>query len=165
MFKLTHTNRSLTEVGIMLKKGLQDELAAQKHNATGRLSRGLKYHTKNNVLNVFASVNYWKAVNNPAFAKTPNYNAIRKWVNVKGISPSYAQAIFKKLKEGRYGQPYVAWTEGNRIRRTNFAGYVANKFSKKVADKLAPSIGVDVANMISKEIKKNNPKTNVAQAF
>ena len=57
------------------------------------------------------------------------------------------------------------WTEGNNLRRTNFAGYVANKFKGEVASKLAPSIGVDVANMIAKQIKKNNPKTNVAKAF
>ena len=57
------------------------------------------------------------------------------------------------------------WTEGNNLRRTNFAGYVANKYKKEVASKLAPSIGVDVANMIAEQIKKNNPKTNVQRAF
>ena len=61
---------------------------------------------------------------------------------------------------------YVVYQEGNAtLRRTNFAGYVANKHSKEVAAKLAPSIGVDVANMISEQIKKNNPKTNVVKAF
>jgi len=165
MIKLTHTNRTLNEVGIMLRKGLQDELKEQKHNATGRLSRGLKYHVKQNVLNVFASVNYWKAVNNPIFAKAPNFNAIQSWIRVKGLNPAYGKAIFRKLNNGNYGKPYVGWTEGNRIRRTNFAGYVANKFKGQVADKLAPSIGVDVAKMIASEIKKNNPKTNVVQAF
>ena len=50
MLKLTHTNRTLTEVGVMLRKGLQDELIAQKHNATHKLSRGLKYHIKGSVL-------------------------------------------------------------------------------------------------------------------
>ena len=43
MIKFKHTNITLREVGDMLRKGLQDELKAQKHNATGRLSRGLKY--------------------------------------------------------------------------------------------------------------------------
>jgi hypothetical protein len=68
------------------------------------------------------------------------------------------------LRKG-YGQPYVFWTEGNSLRRTNFAGYVANKFSKEVAKKLAPSIGKDVASMIADKIQKNNPKTNVQRAF
>ena len=72
--------------------------------------------------------------------------------------------MFKKLR-GFYGKPYVYWTEGNSLRRTNFAGYVANKFSKNVASKLAPSVGVDVANMIAKKIKQNNPNTNVLEAF
>ena len=40
---LKHTNITLREVGDMLRVKLQDELKAQKHNATGRLSRGLKY--------------------------------------------------------------------------------------------------------------------------
>ena len=169
--ELKKTNRTLIEVGFMLRKGLQDELKAQKHNATRRLSGGLKYHIKNTTLNIMSSVNYWKAVNNPKFAKVPNLSAILRWMSVKNIRGS-AAAILSKLSNGKkegqkanYGQPYVDWTEGNRLRRTNFAGYVANKFKKKVVDKLAPSIGIDVASMIAKQIKKNNPKTNVQKAF
>lgn len=170
MIKLTHTNRTLTEVGVMLRKGLQQELIDQKHNASGRLSRGLKYHVdkKINAVNVFSSVTYWKAVNNPIFAKIPSYNAIASWVrSKKGIESTSAAItrIYAKMLRNGYGKPYVFWTEGNALRRTNFAGYVANKFKGKVADKLAPSIGVDVANMIAKQIKKNNPKTNVTKAF
>ena len=172
MIKLTQTNRTLIEVGFMLRKGLRQELIAQKHNATGRLSRGLRYHIKGNVLNVFASVSYWKAVNNPKFARKPNLNAIEKWVSQKGLPQSAAYPIFQKLtnnkntnRRGYYGQPYAYWTEGNNLRRTNFAGYVANKFSKEVAKKLAPSIGKDVASMIADNIKKNNPTINVQKAF
>ena len=48
--KFKHTNRTLHEVGKMLRKGLQQELIDQKHVATGKLSRGLKYTVnKNNV--------------------------------------------------------------------------------------------------------------------
>tara|TARA_R100000655_G_scaffold6659_1_gene18877 strand:+ start:6936 stop:7439 length:504 start_codon:yes stop_codon:yes gene_type:complete len=162
-----HTNITLREVGDMLRVKLQDELKFQKHNATGRLSRGLKYNVVKrgiSILNVTSSVAYWKAVNNPAFAKTPNFREVLKWVQAKGLALSSAEPIFKKLR-GFYGKPYVYWTEGNNLRRTNFAGYVANKFKGEVASKLAPSIGVDVANMIAKQIKKNNPKTNVAKAF
>ena len=50
------------------------------------------------------------------------------------------------------------------MRRTNFAGFTADKFSKKVADKLAPSVGVDVANMIADKIRKNT-KTKVTEGF
>ena len=162
-----HTNITLREVGDMLIKGLQDELKAQKHNATGRLSRGLKYNVIKkgmSILNVTSSVDYWRAVNNPAFAKAPNFSEIQRWVSRKGLPLNSAVPIFRKLKS-HYGKPYVYWTEGNNLRRTNFAGYVANKHSKEVAAKLAPSIGVDVANMIAKQIKKNNPKTNVTKAF
>ena len=163
MIKFKKTLKELKVVGQMLKVGLQKELIAQKHNATGRLSKGLKYHIKGNVLNIHSSVSYWKAVNNPKFAKTPNYNAIASWVrNKKGIeatSASITRIYAKMLRQG-YGQPYVFWTEGNKIRRTDFAGYVANKFSKEVAKKLAPSIGADVASMIREKFK-NNTKAKV----
>ena len=172
MLKLKRTDKTLIEVGFMLRKGLQDELKEQKHNATGKLSRGLKYHIKNHILSIISSVTYWKAVNNPSFAKVPNLRAIQSWMSAKGLMGS-AAAILRKLSNGKkegqkanYGQPYVSWTEGNKpLRRTDFAGYTANKFKKKVVDKLAPSIGIDVASMIAKQIKKNNPKTNVQKAF
>ena len=168
MIKFKKTLKELKSVGQMLKVGLQKELIAQKHNATGRLSRGLNYEVKGQTLNVTSSVSYWKAVNNPKFAKTPNYNAIASWVRAKkGIkaTPAAITRIYAKMLRQGYGKPYVFWTEGNNLRRTNFAGYVANKFKGEVASKLAPSIGVDVANMIAKQIKKNNPKTNVTKAF
>ena len=164
MIKFKRTNKTLIEVGFMLRKGLQDELKAQKHNATGRLSRGLKYHIKNNVLSMMSSVSYWKAVNNPLFAKIPNLNAIQSWMDVKGLKGS-AVAILRKLKNKGYGKPYSFWTEGNKIRRTDFAGYTANKFKDKIVQKLAPSIGKDVADMIAAQIKKNNPTINVQKAF
>mgnify|MGYP003635837336 CR=1 FL=1 len=160
MIKFKKTLKELKVVGQMLKVGLQKELIAQKHNATGRLSRGLNYEVKGQTLNVTSSVSYWKAVNNPKFAKTPNFREVLKWVQAKGLPVSSAESIFKKLR-GFYGKPYVYWTEGNNLRRTNFAGYVANKFSKEVANKLAPSIGADVASMIREKIK-NNTKAKVS---
>ena len=163
MIKFKKTLKELKVVGQMLKVGLQKELIAQKHNATGRLSRGLKYNVIKrglSILNITSSVAYWKAVNNPKFAKAPNFREVLKWVQAKGLSISSAEPIFKKLR-GFYGKPYVYWTEGNNLRRTNFAGYVANKFSKQVAIKLAPSIGEDVASMIREKIK-NNTKAKVS---
>jgi len=179
MIKFKKTLKELKVVGQMLKVGLQKELIAQKHNATGRLSRGLKYHIKGNVLNIYSSVSYWKAVNNPSFARIPNLNAIKSWLNAKrrngtlvepkwGSNPS---SILRRMNQKGYGNrnfngsmrdPYHFYDEGNKLpRRTNFAGYVANKFSKEVAIKLAPSIGEDVASMIREKIK-NNTKAKVS---
>ena len=160
MIKFKKTLKKLKSVGQMLKVGLQKELIAQKHNATGRLSRGLKYEVKGTTLNIISSVSYWKAVNNPKFAKTPNFREVLKWVQAKGLPASSAEPIFKKLR-GFYGKPYVYWTEGNNLRRTNFAGYVANKFKSKVAGRLAVSIGQDAASMIREKIK-NNTKAKVS---
>ena len=97
MIKFKKTLKELKSVGQMLKVGLQKELIAQKHNASGRLSRGLRYKVKGTTLNVISSVSYWKAVNNPKFAKRTNINAIKKWVSVKGIPESAAYAILEKL--------------------------------------------------------------------
>ena len=160
MIKFKKTLKKLKGVGKMLKVGLQKELIAQKHNATGRLSRGLRSEVKGTTLNIISSVSYWKAVNNPKFAKTPNFREVLKWVQAKGLPLSSAQPIFKKLR-GVYGKPYVFWTEGNNLRRTNFAGYVANKFKSKVAGELAVSIGEDAASMIREKIK-NNTKSKVS---
>jgi len=163
MIKFKKTLKKLKGVGQMLKVGLQKELIAQKHNATGRLSKGLRYEVKGTTLNVMSSVSYWKAVNNPKFAKIPNYNAIASWVRAKkGIEATSAAItrIYAKMLRQGYGKPYVYWTEGNSLRRTNFAGYVANKFKSKVAGRLAPSIGKDVASMIREKIK-NNTKAKV----
>ena len=107
---LKRTDKTLIEVGFMLRKGLQDELKAQRHNATGRLSRGLRYHIKNNVLSIMSSVSYWKAVNNPLFAKKPNIRAIERWVSTKGLPINSVYPIFKKLQTS-YGKPYSFWTE------------------------------------------------------
>ena len=164
MFKFKNTLKQLGNIGVILRKGLQDELKAQKHNATGRLSRGLRYEVKGNVLNVMSSASYWKAVNNPLFAAVPNLSAIQSWMNSKNMIGSPVP-ILRKLKDKGYGKPYSVWTEGNRLRRTDFAGYTARKFKDKIVDKLAPSIGKDVADMIAEQIKKNNPKTNVQKAF
>jgi len=164
MIKFKKTLKKLKGVGQMLKVGLQKELIAQKHNATGRLSRGLRYEVKGTTLNIISSVSYWKAVNNPKFAKTPNYNAIASWVRAKkGIESTSASItrIYAKMLRKGYGKPYVYWTEGNNLRRTNFAGYVANKFKSKVAGRLAVSIGQDAASMIREKIK-NNTKAKVS---
>jgi|8_EtaG_2_1085327.scaffolds.fasta_scaffold00601_5 hypothetical protein len=179
MIKFKKTLKKLKSVGKMLKVGLQKELIAQKHNATGRLSRGLRVEVKGNTLNVISSASYWKAVNNPSFAKIPNLGAIKSWINAKKSNGTFVEfpggavpeMILKRMQKVGYGnrnfngsmrEPYWYYKEGNKLpRRTNFAGYVANKFSKEVAKKLAPSIGKDMASMIREKIK-NNTKAKVS---
>ena len=164
--KLKHTNRTLHEVGKMLRKGLQQELIDQKHVASRKLINGIRYHVgRDNILNVRSSVSYWKAVNNPKFAEPTNLTAIKKWARHKGLPLRAATPIFKKLKERGYGKPYVYWSEGNKLRRTDFAGHTVRKHKDDIVNKLAPSIGVDVANMMSEIIRKNNPKTTVVEQF
>ena len=172
MIKFKKTLKELKVVGQMLKVGLQKELIAQKHNATGKLSRGLRYHIKGTTLNIYSSVSYWKAVNNPSFAKIPNLGAIKSWINAKKGNGTFVEfpggavpgMILKRMQIAGYGnrtEPYWYYQEGNKLpRRTNFAGYVANKFKSKVAGRLAVSIGEDAASMIREKIK-NNTKAKV----
>ncbi len=175
------TNKTLNNLGKTLRKGLQDELKFQKHNATGALSRGLKYNVVKkgiSTLNVTSSVSYWKAVNNPAFARVPNLQTILKWMKQRNIPNSVRIAIKilgrleneghsnRAYPDNNMKNPYRYWTKGNSIpRRTNFSGYVVNKFKKKIIEELSPSIGKDIGDMIAKQIRKNNPKTNVVKAF
>lgn len=156
---LKNTYKKLSKVGFMIVKGLRQELKDQQHNATHKLSNSLKPKVKgkSGIMDIITSKLYWRAVNNPSFAKPANITEIKKWLTAKGLPVSSAPAITKKLKNN-YGKPYVYWTEGNNLRRTDFAGHTARKFSAKVAIELAPAIGKDVADIIRKEIKKNIPK-------
>ena len=161
---LKHTYKKLSKVGFMIVKGLREELVAQKHNATHKLSNSLKPKVKgkSGVMDIITSKLYWRAVNNPKAAEKPNLLEIKKWVAAKNLPQSAVGGIFNKLKNMFYGKPYVYWTEGNNLKRTNFAGITAIKYKNKVALELAPAIGQDVADMIRKEIKKNIPKAKTS---
>jgi hypothetical protein len=161
---LKHTYKKLSQVGFMIVEGLRKELEEQKHNASNKLSNSLKpkVEGKSGIMNIITSKLYWKAVNNPKFAKKANLSQIRKWVTNKGLPISAAGNILNKLLKKGYGKPYVYWTEGNNLRRTDFAGHTARKFKSKVAEELAPAIGDDVADMIRKQIKKIKPKAEIS---
>lgn len=162
--KLKHTTRKLNDFGRTLILAIRKELKQQQHIASGNLLRSFKSpRAKNGVLNIMSSVGYWKAVNDPKFAKNYNYNEIKKWVIDKRIDPKAAGRIYKKLINKGYGKPYVYWSEGNTIERTDFAGIVARNNKEKIAQELAPSIGVDVALMISEQIRKNTNAKVVEQ--
>lgn len=162
--KLKHTTRKLNDFGRTLILAIRKELKQQQHIASGNLLRSFKSpRAKNGVLNIMSSVAYWKAVNDPKFAKNYNYNEIKKWVISKRIDPKAAGRIYKKLINKGYGKPYVYWSEGNTIERTDFAGIVARNNKEKIAQELAPSIGVDVALMISEQIRKNTNAKVVEQ--
>lgn len=162
----TNTNDAFSSVGGIVVRGLKQELIDQKHNASGRLSRGLKkskmFRIKNGMaINITSSVSYWKAVNNPLFAKKPTHSAIASWVQKKGLPLSAIVPILRKLNNRGYGKPYVYWTEGNTLRRTDFAGHTANKHKKKVAEVVSKGAVKDVVSMVKASIKENLGTNNV----
>ena len=171
---LKHTYKKLSKVGFMIVDGLRQELKDQKHNATHKLSNSLKPKVKgkSGVMDIITSKLYWKAVNNPAFAKPASLKAIESWVKNKGSKGGFSNSpenikktailVYNKLKNKFYGKPYVYWTEGNNLRRTDFAGHTARKLKGKVAEELAPAIGKDVADMIRKEFRKIKPTAQIS---
>ena len=162
----TNTNDALQSVRGVVVRSLRDELKLQKHIATGRLSRGIKGGKIFNIrggkaLNIISSVDYWRAVNNPKFAKKPNIETVKKWAKAKGLPASSFGAIYNKLINKHYGKPYTVWTEGNSLRRTNFAGYAANKVKGKVREGVQEGVVKDVIKMIRTSFKEELGTKNV----
>ena len=162
--KWENTYKKLNAVGDVLIKGLQDTLRVQKHNATHKLSNSFKKDRKQKslTLNVITNKKYWKIVNNGKAAFKPNLDEIEAWVVAKGITGAgisqkgIAKRIARRIqKKGIPSKPYVVWTEGNKLKRTNFAGVTKEKKKIEIAKELSTSISSDVSNMIKSEIRKN----------
>lgn len=167
MIIFKHTSKELLRVGKLVVKGLQEELEAQKHIASKGLLNSFKVKVKgkSGILNIETNKLYWNVLQNPKTAYTVSIRAIQKWIQSKGGKSGFptdnegilktAILIYSKLKNKFYGKPYVYWTEGNNLRRTDFAGFTARKYKNKIAKELAESIGRDVADMISSNIRNN----------
>ena len=162
--KWKNTHKKLNVVGDILIRGLQDTLRLQRHNATGRLSNSFKKDRKRNALtlNVITNRKYWKIVNNGKAAFKPNLGEIFKWVNAKGIKGSgigqmaLAKRIAKRIQEkGIPSKPYVVWTEGNNLQRTNFAGVTKEKKHNQVVNQIQGGVVSDVFQMVKKSIREN----------
>ena len=172
----TNTNDALKSIRGVVVKSLRDELREQNHINTGRLSRSIKGGKMFNIrggkaINIISSVAYWKAVNNPKFAKKPNFLAIKKWAKQRGLPDRAVMPIFKRILKEGYGNkdypnnnmrnPYRVYTEGNKLKRTNFAGYAANKVKKKVREGVQEGVAKDVTKMIKASFREELGTKNV----
>tara|TARA_Y100000401_G_C8322087_1_gene225947 strand:- start:90 stop:605 length:516 start_codon:yes stop_codon:yes gene_type:complete len=165
MIKYDNTYKSFNIISKLIIKELRNQLRLQQYYATGKLSRsfaGVQSKGKNLTLDITSSKSYWKVVNDPRVAFSVNKQNIIRWMNTKGLDRRFAEAVYKRLKRGIYGnskangkEDYVYWKDGNKLTRSNFAGIVAKENSQIIAKKLAPAIGNDVAEMIRKQINKN----------
>ena len=165
--KWKSTYRKLNVIGDVLIRGLQDTLRAQHHNATRALSRSFKKDRKQKslTLNVITNKRYWKIVNNGKAAFKPNLSEIFRWVVKKGIKDTTGRGltqygiavnIAKSISEkGIPSKPYVVWTKGNNLKRTDFAGVTKEKKKNEVARQLTGGVVADVVSMIRSEIRKN----------
>jgi endonuclease YncB( thermonuclease family) len=165
MIKFKHTSKKLGRVTTLIVKGLKSQLRLQEYYSTGKLSRsfaGTISKGKNLVLDITSSKHYWRVVNDPRVAFSVNKQNIIRWMNKKGIDKKAFGGIYARLKQKIYAnkkangkEDYRYWTYGNSLQRSNFAGITAKEYSKKVVEELAPSIGRDVADMISSQIRLN----------
>jgi hypothetical protein len=158
---LKNTNRRLDIVGKIIVKGLREELKQQKHVASGSLSSSIKAlkdnKGKEQILNVISTHNkkYWQVVNNPSrYTFKVSYNDIKRWAATKGIPETAVPAIYNKLKNKFYGKPYVYWTGGNNLRRTDFVGYTTRKLKKRINHEVMVGIKQDAVQMVKDNIKK-----------
>lgn len=175
--KLENTNKRLKKVGKIIVDGLKKELINQKHRASGNLERSLKYIRYNprgidglrlDVIS-FTSKNYWQVVNNPSkWSFKASKNDIVKWAVSKGLPKNAAYAIYNKLvgnkktnRKGFYGRPYVYWTEGNNLRRTDFVGYTMRKIKNTVKHEIKTGIKQDALQMVKDNINKYIPNAKV----
>lgn len=169
-----NTYKQLKQVSNIIIKGLRKQLLLQEYYSTGKLSRSFagvqeKVGGDNLILNITSSKDYWRVVNNPKVAFSVNKQNIIRWMNKKGLDKDFANAVYKRLARGVYGnlkangrENYVYWQHGNTLTRSNFAGIVAKENSQQIGQELAQSIGDDVANMIRQEIKKLKPTAQIS---
>ena len=175
--RLKNTNKRLVKVGEIIVKGLKKELKNQKHRSTGTLERSLKairYNPRGinglrlDVISLLSD-NYWQVVNNPSkWSFNASKNDIIRWAAKKGIPKTSAYAIYNKLmgskktnRRGFYGRPYVYWTEGNNLRRTDFAGYTVRKLKKTIKHEIITGIKQDAIQMVKDNIQKYIPNATV----
>ena len=71
----------------------------------------------------------------------------------RGIALRIAKNIARK---GIPSKPYVVWTEGNKLQRTNFAGVTKEKKTNEVVNQIQGGLVSDVVRMIKNEINKNS---------
>ena len=126
-----------------LVDALKAELARQQHNATGAASESI--HIEESGLLEWSIIGnaylYWVNFGRQP-GEWPNIAAIRQWVEVKNIGNgkdvnTIAFLIARAIKEkGTPAKPYVVWTAGNSIDRTDFVTRVLKDHEQEIKEYL-----------------------------
>lgn len=126
-----------------LVDALKAELARQLHNATGAASESIHIE-KSGVLEwsiIGNSYLYWVNFGRKP-GKWPDIKAIKQWVEIKNIGngedvDTIAFLIARAIKEkGSPAKPYVVWTAGNSIDRTDFVTRVLKDHEQEIKEYL-----------------------------
>ena len=124
-----------------LVAALKAELARQLHNATGAASESI--HIEEDGILEWTIIGnaylYWVNFGRQP-GKWPNIAAIRQWVEIKNIGngkdvDTIAFLIARSIKEkGTPAKPYVVWTVGNSIDRTDFVTRVLKEHEQEIKE-------------------------------
>lgn len=120
---------------------LRAELIAQRHSATGKGIASLRIEEvrEGKEYNVIGE-GYLRYVNFGTRPHFPPLEPIRRWLQAIGADVKAAFPIARKMSlVGTPMQPYVFWTEGNTIQRTDFIGIAIERVKPRIAEELKVS--------------------------
>lgn len=139
---------------------MQAELAAQQHNATGAASASLDINKDGNDYVITGrGYLYWVNFGRKA-GKFPPLDAIRRWVEIKGIASGKAVASVAFLigraimRKGTPGQPYQVWNDGNSLQRKDFI----TRTIERNNDKIVQIIGQDLQGIVFEKFEQERMK-------
>lgn len=142
-----------------LVNALKAELARQLHNATGAASESI--HIEESGLFEWSIIGnaylYWVNFGRQP-GKWPNIAAIRQWVEVKNIGNgkdvnTIAFLIARAIKEkGTPAKPYVVWTTGNSLDRTDFVTRVLKEHEQEIKEFLGDNYKEELFEEFTKKI-------------
>lgn len=162
----TILRKELNLIGKDLVKSIKNELANQRHIATGKLANTTNHkvnvsQTEGNLL-ISSKAKYWRAVNDGTKPHTPPFEDIMQWMDDKGIAyaneaekKQIANAIIRRIEiEGTPTKGSFART-GATFRRGYLNRSVGSK-KQSITRRLQKVIGDQIKVEFNKVIKKAN---------
>ena len=106
---------------------LKSELMLQQHKATGAAINSIRCErVKDGYTVTGLGYLYWNQYKRRPGVMPP-LDAIRRWVQVKGLPVAAVWPIALKLKRQGSGKPFTMWKAGNSLNREDFIGRTIEK--------------------------------------
>jgi len=147
---------ALENIATRVNTLVEDELEAQGHNATGKLSKSLRNEVSKTAINGYAE-DYSVFVNNrsrPHGFNKVGVDNLREWLKVKGIPEAALWPIIKTIeKEGTPTRG--SYKHSKNGRRTDFVSVVINDNKKviteEVNEQLLSVLGQSINDILGKQ--------------